>query len=288
MISVVIAAYNEEKSIEKTVAEVRRVCTEMAVPFEIIAVDDGSTDATVSLLRELDVRVLSNPHNAGYGFSLKKGISAARYETIVITDADQTYPFSQIPDLYRVFLKGFDMVVGARTGAPYTGSFFKMLLRKILTFIVEFTAERKIPDINSGLRIFKRDRAQEFFSHLCNGFSFTTSLTLAYMMTGKFVSYVPIPYGQRAGKTKVRLLRDSLKTLQYILQAAIYYNPLKIFLLFSGLCLLFAGFWFCVSLVLGLTVGFFLGVGSILVALIVLCLGLLADLLRQILKGRSL
>ncbi|MDR1266833.1 MAG: glycosyltransferase family 2 protein [Holosporales bacterium] len=284
MISIVVAAYNEEEAVRETVEEIERICAGMGVPFEIVVVDDGSTDGTAAVLSSLKVTVVCHPYNVGYGHSLKDGIASAKYETIVITDADQTYPLDRIPDLYSRSLEGFDMVVGARTGRHYEGTFLKEALRKILKFLAEFTAGRKIPDINSGLRLFHRETAKAVFPQLCDGFSFTTSLTLAYLMTGKFVSYVPIAYGPRSGKTKVRLLKDSLRTLQYVLQLATYYQPLKIFFLFSGLCLVHAAFWFLIALFLGLHVGFFLGIGSMLVSLIVLCMGLLADLLKQILQ----
>ncbi|MDR0406656.1 MAG: glycosyltransferase family 2 protein [Holosporales bacterium] len=284
MISVVIAAYNEEDAVKGTIARVQEVCEGMQLPFEIIVVDDGSTDATVSVLKEFNVKIVHHPHNVGYGHSLKDGIRAAQYNTIVITDADLTYPFDRVPDLYKEYLKGFDMVVGARMGENYAESALKSPLRKILRFIVEFTAGRKIPDINSGLRIFERDTVKFFFNLLCNGFSFTTSLTLGYMMVGKFVSYIPISYDKRLGRSKVKLFRDSLRTLQYILQVATYYNPLKVFLLFSALCVLSACMGFMISFVGHLRGGFFFGIGSLLIALLVLCLGLFADLLKQLLN----
>ena len=125
------------------------------------------------------------------------------------------------------------MVVGSRTGEHYRQSLIKSPLRWILQHLVEYTASRSIPDINSGLRIFSRDHATSYFARLCDTFSFTTSLTLAFMMNGLFVVYVPIEYYKRVGKTKVRLLSDSLRTLQYIAEAAVYYNPLRIFMLLS-------------------------------------------------------
>ncbi len=151
-----------------------------------------------------------------------------------------TYPFTEVPKLLEEYHKGFDMVVGARTGEHYRESNLKSPLRKILKFLVEFTAGRKVPDVNSGLRVFSKTTIIAYLNHLCDTFSFTTSMTLAYMMTGKFVKYIPIPYDKREGKSKVRLFRDSLRTLQYILQAINYYNPIKIFLSFAALCIFFS------------------------------------------------
>ena len=287
-ISIVIPAYNEADAITETLTEIRQICQSANInTYEIIVVNDGSIDDTVQILKKTDVAVIHHPHNIGYGRSLKDGIKAAQYDAIVITDADCTYPFDQVPRLLTEYQKGFDMVVGARTGQYYRESLLKTPLRRLLRFIVEFTAERKIPDINSGLRVFSKAKIMPMLSRLCNTFSFTTSMTLAFMMTGKFVTYIEIPYHQRKGKTKVKLLKDSLRTLQYILQAINYYNPLKLFLLFSAFCLLLSFCFFVVALMTHLQTLFVFGVGSALSGLVVLCFGLLADLLKQIIDKQT-
>lgn len=284
MISVILPAFNEEEAVADTVHAIATALGSARLePCEVLVVDDGSVDLTSERAREAGARVIKHPHNAGYGQSLKTGIVAASYDTIVIADADGTYPAEEIPALVATYTGGgFDMVVGARQGKHYRGSPLKQPLRLILKFLVEFTTGRSIPDINSGLRVFSRGTSQKYFAHLCDTFSFTTSLTLAYMMTGRFVTYRPIGYSERTGRTKVRLFRDALRTLQYIVQAIIYYNPLKIFILLSAFCLLFAIFCLAMALLFHLTSGYFLGLGSILLAILVFCLGLLADLLRQI------
>jgi hypothetical protein len=153
--------------------------------------------------------------------------------------------------------------------------------------IVEFTANRKIPDINSGLRVFNRQVAASYFDHVSNLFSFTTSLTLAYMMNSKFVDYINIGYNERIGRSKVRLFRDSLRTLQYVLEAATYYNPLKIFVLLALLCLALAVLSLVGSVIFQVVSGFVLGVGAILLSILVVAMGLLAVLLKQIMDRRS-
>ena len=206
-VSIVIPAYDEENGIELTMHSIRDVFQQAGFEnYEIVIIDDGSADRTEERARSAGARIVRHPHNVGYGRSLKDGIVTARYDTIVIMDADGTYPVEQIPDLLQQFVRGFDMVVGQRTGDHYRESAIKAPLRHILKFLVEYTAGRKIPDINSGLRVFSRATVLPYFQHLCDTFSFTTSLTLAYMMTGKFVAYVTIGYRQRIGKTKVRLL----------------------------------------------------------------------------------
>jgi len=282
-ISIVIPAYNEEGAIGDTVNEIKTICQKAKIEiFEIIVVNDGSTDKTAEELKTFDVTVINHPHNIGYGRSLKDGIIAAQYDTIVITDADCTYPFDKVPLLLEEYGKGFDMVVGARTGKYYQESLLKSPLRRILRFMVEFSAERKIPDINSGLRVFSKAKLMPMLPRLCNTFSFTTSMTLAFMMTGKFVKYVDIPYHKRKGKTKVKLVKDSLRTLQYIMQAINYYNPLKIFILFAGFCLILSFLFFFTGIFTQWKTLFSFGIGSALLSLMILCVGLLADSLKQI------
>lgn len=288
MISVVIPALNEQDEIGRTVTRVREVLSTAGIgAYEVVIVDDGSRDETGARAEQAGARVLRHPHNVGYGRSLKDGIRAARYETIIINDADGTYPIDAIPDLLARYGEGYDMVVGARSGEHYRESLIKMPLRRVLRFIVEFTAGRTIPDINSGLRVFRRSTALEYFDHLCDTFSFTTSMTLAYMMTGRFVAYVPIEYNKRVGKSKVRLLRDSMKTLQYIVEAAIYYNPLKMFALMACIVLASSIVSFALALIAKLNVFFYVGVGGIISSVIVFSLGLLAVLLRQIMVKSS-
>ncbi|MEM9544169.1 MAG: glycosyltransferase family 2 protein [Cyanobacteria bacterium P01_E01_bin.42] len=286
MISVIIPAFNEEEAIVTTLENIKKVLASIeSTPTEIIVVDDGSWDRTSQLAQKVGAKVIRNPHNIGYGFSLKTGIKAARFDTIVITDADGTYPLDKIPVLLEEYKKGFDMVIGMRTGRYYRESLFKIPLRIILKWLVEFTTGRKVPDINSGLRIFSKEVVTPYFNNLCNTFSFTTSLTLAYMMTGKFVSYIQIPYYKRVGTTKVRIFRDSIRTLQFIVQAILYYNPLKIFIVLCGLTMVFSLVCLILSFAFHVLSTFILGISSILVTIIIFALGLLADLLRQIMIG---
>jgi hypothetical protein len=181
-----------------------------------------------------------------------------------------------------VYGEGHDLVVGQRHGPHYRESMLKMPLRAILRFLVEWTAGRRIPDINSGLRVFSRATVMEYFPHLCDTFSFTTSMTLAYMMTGRFVAYSRIDYFDRAGRSKVRLFRDALRTLRYVVEAILYYNPLKIFLLFSLICLVAAALMMAVSLYFKIVTGVMLAVGTAMVGVIILGIGMLAVLLKQI------
>lgn len=280
MISVVIPAFNEAGAIRRTVEEVHAALG--ATEHEIIVVDDGSKDATAEHAAAAGARVVAHLYNMGYGAALKTGIRAATFDTIAITDADGTYPNNELPRLIEQFQRGFSMVVAARTGQHYQESLVKTPLRWMLKWLVEFTTGTRIPDVNSGLRVFSRAEVMPYFDHLCNTFSFTTSVTLAYLMSAKFVGYVPVEYHERVGRTKVHLLRDSLRTLQYIVQAILYYNPLKLFLLICGVQLVLG-----VALLIAADVGdsgtvFSLGIGCLVTVVPVFCLGLLAELLSRI------
>jgi glycosyltransferase involved in cell wall biosynthesis len=283
MTSIVIPAYNEEETIAETVQACQRELPKTDQPYEILVVDDGSSDKTAEIAEAAGARVIRHLNNLGYGRSLKDGITAATYDTIVITDADGTYPIDQIPSLVQAYREGFNMVVGARQGKNYSESIKKGALRFILKRLVEFTAGRKIPDINSGLRIFSRREAVPYFNYLGDAFSFTTSITLAYMMNKKFMKYIPINYEKRTGKTKVHLFRDSLRTLECIVEAILFFNPLKIFLVFCGAMLVLSMICFADDLLFGHLTAFLLGVGGLLLSLFMFGLGLVSIQLRQLL-----
>jgi glycosyltransferase involved in cell wall biosynthesis len=232
MLTVVIPALNEAKAIVDTIDRMRKVLEDAAIVHEIIVVNDGSSDETGTLARSRGVRVIDHPSPGGYGLSLKDGILVAKYDLIAITDADGTYPCERIPDLVKlVYDDGFDMAVGARTGAEYRGTFVKMPARRVFLWLSEYATGRKIDDINSGLRVFRKEIVLRYIGTISNGFSFTTTITLAAMLNGYFVKYTPIEYFKRVGKSHVKYVRDSLRSLQIITESILYYNPLKLFLL---------------------------------------------------------
>jgi len=284
MLTILIPAKNEEGAITGTVQRIQEVMAEAEIAgFEVLVINDGSSDRTGELAAAAGARVINHPHNAGYGRSLKHGIREAKHDTICITDADLTYPAEAIPGLLKEFNRGNDMVVGQRTGVHYRESALKGPLRWVLQKLVEYAAGRRVPDANSGLRLFSQKTIMEHLPHLCDTFSFTTSMTIAYMLTGKFVTYVPIEYHARVGQTHVRLVKDSLRTLLYICQSVMYYSPLKIFNLLVVLCVLASLTAALLGMATGIRAGYLLGVGGMLVALFMFGLGLLADVLRQIL-----
>jgi glycosyltransferase involved in cell wall biosynthesis len=273
--SIVIPAYNEENGIGPTLEKLR---TLPGSP-RIIVVNDGSTDGTAAVVKRFpDVSLLSHPVSGGYGQSLKTGIRHASTDIIVITDADGTYPSESIPALVADIDRGFDMAVGARQGKHYRGSFLKMPARIVFQWLVEFTTGRSIPDINSGLRAFRRQDVLAVEADLCNGFSFTTTLTLIEFLQGKFVHYRPIEYGARIGRTKVRIIRDSFRTLQYVIEAIAAYNPLKLYVLLSGFFGALALVALIISIVFRDLFSFLLGSYCLIGAAIMFGIGILAHL----------
>lgn len=285
MVSVVVPAYNEEMAISDTVSSIQSVLSgNNETDFEIIVVDDGSTDSTGELARKAGAKVVQNIQNLGYGYSIKRGIHAAQYDTIIITDADGTYPIDRIPDLLQRYRQGYDMVVGARTGSHFRESAIKWPLRQIFRILVEFTAGRRIPDINSGLRIFSKTQALPFFEFTSDTFSFTTSITLGYMLKKKTVVYEEISYSKRIGESKVALFKDSLRALQYIVRAILFYNPIKLFLVICGFVLIFDIALVAVGLALNSTLSLWLGIAGFLLIPIIFSVGLLAELLSNLLS----
>ena len=285
MISIIIPAYNEENAISGVISDCKQALTEIGEESaEILVVDDGSSDRTAEIAESSATGVVRHPHNLGYGRSIKDGIKAARNDTIIIIDGDGTYPADIIPTLVKEYQKGLNMVVGQRKGKIKDEPIVKKLFRQVLKLLVEFTAGRSISDINSGLRVFSKKESIRYLPTLCNTFSFTTSITLAYMMTGKYVSYIPIDYGVRIGKTKVRYFKDSLRTLQYIIEAILYYNPIKIFLVISlGLGLLAISAFVLIPFTPGYYL-LFTGLAFLVLAIVNFALGLVAMLIQQMLK----
>lgn len=209
---------------------------------EIIVIDDASTDHTAEVAQGAGVRVIQHRHNKGYGAGLKTGIRAAEGDIIVMMDADSEHNAAQISQLLDNFGDN-DMVVGARakgSHAPLVRRPGKWLLSKVANYL----AEAQIPDLNSGFRAFRRNVALRFLHILPNGFSFTTTLTLALFKEGYNTAYVPITTTPRVGTSTVNPLRDGVNTLMLIIRIIALFDPVKVFLPTSvALFLIGAIYW---------------------------------------------
>ncbi len=227
-VSIVIPAFNEEAAVGAEVRNVRKTLQQAGIEHEIIVVDDGSQDRTAEEAVRAGARVLKSLMNRGYGASLKTGITAAKYDMICITDADGTYPADQIPALLEQ-LRTADMVVGARVGQNVNIPLVRKPAKLMLGWLAERIAGRKIPDLNSGLRAFRRELAMQYFSVLSNKFSFTTTITLALMADDYSVLYHPIDYYARVGRSKI-VPRHFMDFVILVLRMAMLFQPLKVFI----------------------------------------------------------
>lgn len=224
MFSLVIPVYNEEASVKNVLSEYIRQLQALPYPYEVIVVDDHSTDNTAQLLHTMPVHVVRNVTNLGYGNSIKNGLLKASYDNIIITDCDDTYPAALLPQLCSLYLQNEGMAVCARTGPNINRTFKEKCARFFLRKIVETAVGRSVVDVNSGYRVFNRRQILDYLDEMSNGYSFTTSLTIIYAYTGAPIVYLPFEYGLRTGKSKVNYLKDALRTYQRIMHLVYYFK----------------------------------------------------------------
>ena len=275
-VSIIIPAFNEEDGIGEVLDSIRQTIDQNGIKGEIIVVDDGSTDRTAEVVTSRNVRLVQHEANRGYGATLKTGIRHAEYDLMLITDADGTYPVEAIPVLLAE-MKNCDMAVGARTGAYVKIPFLRRPAKRILQILANYLAQKKIPDLNSGLRVFRREIAERFFDLFPEGFSFTITITMAALTSNYRVKFLPINYYRRKGKSTIRPARDFMGFLSLIVRMTVYFNPLRVFLP-ASLILFLIGI---VKAIIDFINHNYFGVGSaiaILTAVQILGLGLLADL----------
>jgi glycosyltransferase involved in cell wall biosynthesis len=227
-VSVIIPAFNEAAHVAQQIENVKTVMERGGWRFEIIVVDDGSQDRTAEEAAASGVRVLRHKRNKGYGAALKRGVGAAAYDWILITDADGTYPPEAIPELLSR-ADDNDMVVGARTGKTVKIPLVRRPAKWFLRRLASYLAGRRLPDLNSGLRLMRKDLINRYVHLLPSGFSFTTTITLAAACNDHDMEYVPIDYHARLGRSKIRPWHAYEFTL-LILRTIVFFNPLKVFI----------------------------------------------------------
>ena len=277
-LSVVIPAYNEQGAMATTVDDVRSQLQGAGIEYEIIVVDDGSTDNTLEEARATGVRVLSNQVNSGYGAALKRGVKSARYEYVAILDADGTYPARYLPEMLEL-CRDQDMVVGDRGAAMANVPLIRRPAKWFLNTFASFLAERKLNDLNSGLRVFRTSELIPFLPLLPQGFSFTTTITLCMSANGKRMIYTPIEYGKRVGKSKIRPI-DFINFLILILRISTLFNPLRVFIPLGLFFIIIGTIKFVIDLTFGdlsETVIF-----AYLAAIMIWSLGLIADMISRL------
>lgn len=231
-VSIVVPVFNEERLISSTIKQIKEVMNKTKYVYEIIAVNDASLDRSGKILDSIKgIRVIHHPENKGYGASLKTGINNAKSELIVMTDADGTYPIKAIPKLLG-YAKDYDMVSGMRSGKEVQIPFFRRPAKFMLSKLANFLTGQKVPDINCGLRVIKKENVTKFFNILSSRFSFTTTHLLACLTSDHSVKFVPINYYKRGGKSTIHP-KDFVGFSSLIIRVITYFRPFRVFSLFS-------------------------------------------------------
>lgn len=279
-ISIIVPIFNEQSVVNDTIERIKKTVPDS----EIIVINDGSSDDTLEILKTINnIKIINHPYNLGYGASLKHGIKIATGKWIVITDADSTYPIEDIPKLLK-YSDSYDMVVGARIGKKVHIPIMRRPAKWIIKVLASFLVGKKIPDINSGLRVFNKDKALEFMNLYPSGFSFTSTITLSFFTSDYTIKYIPINYFKRTGKSTIHPIKDFAGFITLIFKIIIFFRPLRFFII-PSLILMTIGILHGIYQILTLPTGLGqLPVIAILAGLQIIFLGILADL---IVKGRK-
>ncbi len=285
-VSIVLPVYNERGHIEQELQRIRSSMDASNYTYEIIVIDDGSSDGSGDLLREIEgIRLIQFAQNRGSGSSRRIGTNAARGEIVVWTDVDMTYPNDEMPALIDE-LDGVDQVVGARTSEQGTVKALRVPAKWGIRKLASYLTSTPIPDLNSGFRAMRRDVALQFLHLLPPGFSCVTTITMTFLNNGYSVKYVPIEYGERSGESKFHWYRDTKRYLLQVVRLIMMYNPLRV-LMPIALSLLGMGL---VKLVYDLvTKNFRPAANTLLIfsaAFAVVLVAVLADLTVQVSKPR--
>ena len=231
-VSLILPAKNEAEGLRRALPGVRALLPDA----ELIVVDDGSTDDTAEIARQFGATVLSSPYSMGNGAAIKRGARAASGDILVFMDADGQHNAALIPRLLARLDEGYDMVVGAR-GWDGQASVGRGLANGLYNRVASLMTGHLVADLTSGFRAVRADKFKEFLHLLPNGFSYPTTITMAFFRSAYAVSYEPIPVAARIGKSHIRPLHDGLRFLLIIFKIATLYSPLK---LFAPIGLLFA------------------------------------------------
>ena len=234
-VTVVLPCYNEQEHLLREIERITESLDRSGYRYELLAIDDKSTDRTLQILQDAalrfpHLRVMPFARNGGSGTARRIGSQQARGEIVVWTDADMTYPNERIPELVQLLEKdqSIDQVVGARTSEQGTHKVLRVPAKWLIRKIAERLAGTKIPDLNSGLRAFRREVALPYLRLLPPGFSCVTTITMAFLHNQHAVQYVPIAYAKRSGSSKFHFVSDAYRYILQVLRMVMYFNPLKV------------------------------------------------------------
>ncbi len=284
-VSIILPAFNEGAIIGNVIHTIKDVLTANGDTFEILVIDDGSTDNTAEQANNSGARVISHPYNIGNGAAVKTGIRNARGSILVMLDADGQHPPEDIPHLLAK-IGPYDMTVGARTSSSKS-AIHRDIANYVYNGLASYVSGYKIKDLTSGFRAIKSEVARGFVYLLPNKFSYPTTITLATIRSGRALTYIPIQGRKRVGKSKIRLLRDGLRFLLIILKIATFFSPLKVFIPVSALMFL-TGFGYGLFKVLVLNTPY--GPTSAMLmtmSLVVFMVGLVSEQVAQLRFDRS-
>jgi glycosyltransferase involved in cell wall biosynthesis len=277
-LAIVVPAYNEAKAIGATIAALKAMLARTGINGEIVVVDDGSKDGTGDAAEAAGVRVIRQEENSGYGYALKTGIAATQSKFVAIIDADGTYPVDKIADMLEL-CRNADMVVGDRGAAMKNVPLIRRPPKWILNTLANLLARRKIPDLNSGLRVFKRSSLERFVQLLPDGFSFTTTITLSMMCSNLRVIYTPVAYSKRVGQSSMRPTAFFTFIL-LVLRIIVFFQPLRVFMPLGGVLFLLGMAKVAYDITkMNLSES---AIFALLAALVVWSLGLIADMIARL------
>ena len=228
-VSIVLPVFNELGHLEEEIDRIRKTMDESDYSYEIVVVDDGSTDGSGQRLKDIEgIRLLRFGTNRGSGSARRYGTQSAQGSIIVWTDVDMTYPNDSIPELLDQ-LGGYDQVVGARTSEEGTVRLLRGPAKWLIRKLASYLSGVRIPDLNSGFRAFRRDVALQFLHLLPRRFSCVTTITMAFLSNGYSIKYIPIDYAPRAGESKFHWWKDTKRYLLQVLRLTLMWEPMRIF-----------------------------------------------------------
>ena len=228
-VSIILPVFNEAGHLDDEIERIRKTMDDSTYSYEIVVVDDGSTDGSGQRLRKIEgIRLLQFTTNRGSGSARKYGTQTARGRVVVWTDVDMTYPNDAIPDLLDE-MEGFDHVVGARTSEQGTIKFLRGPAKWVIRRLASYLTGVRIPDLNSGFRAFRREVALPYLHLLPRGFSCVTTITMAFLSNGYTIKYVPIEYAPRAGESKFHWWKDTKRYLIQVVRMTLMWEPMRVF-----------------------------------------------------------
>ena len=237
-ISIIVPVYNEEEPIKGVITELQEYLKSKNIVNEIIIVNDGSTDNSLDILKNISgIKIINHPYNKGYGAALKTGARSAQYEWLLFFDSDGQHRAQHIKDLIDN-KEGYDLVIGIRDKGS-RGPLIRQPGKKILNLVANYLAEQKIPDLFSGFRLINKEKFLRLAHILSNSFSISTTTTLAFLKEGYNIKYVPISGRKRTGKSSLKIT-DGFKVMMLILRIMTLFSPLRIFLPVSMFLLILA------------------------------------------------